>query len=100
MIAFSIMCTSYSSASDAKRNYALVKLTDSKEDIIRRATNVVPSPRQYACQKMEFIAFVHFGMNTFTDEELGIGKESPERFNPTTAVSYELSSEDTSCNVL
>jgi alpha-L-fucosidase len=82
IIVFSIMCTIHSSASDPKKNYALVKPTDSKEDILCKAANVVPSARQYDWQKMEFIAFVHFGMNTFTDEELGNGKESPELFNP------------------
>lgn len=42
----------------------------------------VPSERQLQWHEMEFYAFVHFNMNTFTNMEWGFGDESPELFNP------------------
>lgn len=42
-----------------------------------------PSPRQLAWHKMKYYAFVHFNMNTFTNEEWGHGTEKPDDFNPT-----------------
>jgi alpha-L-fucosidase len=41
-----------------------------------------PSPRQLSWQALEFYAFVHFGMNTMTDVEWGVGHESPSLFDP------------------
>ena len=43
----------------------------------------LPSEAQMAWQEMEFNAFVHFNMNTFTNKEWGMGDESPAQFNPT-----------------
>ncbi len=44
---------------------------------------ITPHKRQVAHQKLEFYAFVHFTVNTFTNKEWGDGTESPSIFNPT-----------------
>jgi len=43
---------------------------------------VIPTSNQVEYQKMEFIGFIHFTVNTFTDKEWGYGDESPEIFYP------------------
>ena len=42
-----------------------------------------PSARQLAVEEMEFYAFAHFTVNTFTDKEWGDGTEPESVFNPT-----------------
>ncbi len=43
----------------------------------------LPSGKQLDYQQMEFNAFFHFNMNTFTNMEWGSGGEDPILFNPT-----------------
>ena len=45
------------------------------EEQIRYAASITPSPRQLAWQQLEFYAFTHFGMNTFTNRDLVYGIE-------------------------
>ena len=54
---------------------------DSKELIIRKAAHVVPSTNQLEALRNEYIAFIHFGPNTFTRKEWGDGMEDPKIFD-------------------
>ena len=51
--------------------------------IVNKAAHTIPSPRQQAWQQLELTAFIHFGVNTFSNMEWGTGQEDPQIFNPT-----------------
>ena len=63
------------------QNTIAVNPGEAKELIIEKAAHVVPTTNQLAALKNEFIAFVHFGPNTFTRMEWGNGKEDPKIFD-------------------
>lgn len=58
-----------------------VESTDTEEMILQKAAHVVPKPEQLVALKDEFIAFIHFGPNTFTRMEWGNGMEDPRIFD-------------------
>ncbi len=63
-------------------NFVIINPGDTPAQIIRKAANVTPSERQYNWQRMEFIAFVHFGINTFANLEWGHKNMDINKFNP------------------
>lgn len=63
-----------------KNTYPILN-SDTKESIINKAVHVVPTANQYAALRNEYIAFIHFGPNSFTRMEWGSGKEDPAIFD-------------------
>lgn len=74
--------------SNDNNGYALAGETDAEGNVTKdgaeaqRLIDVTPSKRQLDYMEMEYYTFVHFGMNTFTGNEWGTGKENPKKFNP------------------
>ncbi len=51
-------------------------------NFLKEAAGVRPSARQLAWYETGFYAFMHFGINTFTNREWGDGTENPALFDP------------------
>ena len=65
------------------RNIVGISFTDTPQQIIEKAANVIPSARQYEWQKLELTGFIHFGINTFNEVEWGTRNTDITQFNPT-----------------
>lgn len=74
-------CSQTQESSMPLQNTIKIEEGDSKELIIEKAAHVVPTPNQLAALQNEFIAFIHFGPNTFTRMEWGNGMENPKIFD-------------------
>lgn len=51
-------------------------------ELLKRANSVVPSKKQLEFCDLDFIALIHYGMNTYTNSEKGTGREPAKYFNP------------------
>lgn len=74
-------CSQTQESSMPIQNTIKIEEGDTKELIIEKAAHVVPTPNQLAALQNEFIAFIHFGPNTFTRMEWGNGMEDPKVFD-------------------
>lgn len=87
-----VYCEEFPTKEEAmKREYAIKHMKKKeKEKMVfemerredERLIRVRPDKRQVEFQKVEFYAFIHFTINTYTGKEWGDGTESPEIFTP------------------
>ncbi|MDO5737171.1 MAG: alpha-L-fucosidase, partial [Propionibacteriaceae bacterium] len=64
-------------------NYMGVSISDCDENILKKASLLRPTGKQADWHEEGLTAFIHFGVNTFYNQEWGNGTELPSRVNPT-----------------
>ena len=57
-------------------------LAHAQKENIASSGGPVPTENQLRWQDMEMYAFIHYSLNTYTDQEWGFGNEDPKLFNP------------------
>ncbi|WP_436499488.1 alpha-L-fucosidase [Actinokineospora sp. HUAS TT18] len=71
------------SATAAGAPIATISPTDTQAQILAKAASVTPSDRQLQWQREELTGFIHFGPNTYSGRDTGLGTESPNIIQPT-----------------
>ena len=74
----------YEKIEDPKQVTPVTPVVDPKDEETEIAAyGPLPSKAQLDYHKEELAAFIHYGMNTYTNSEWGNGRENPQNFNPT-----------------
>ena len=67
------------------RSFLIAMLLVCSQDILAQVQPCAlptPTENQLRWQEMEMYAFIHYSLNTYTDQEWGFGNEDPKIFNP------------------
>ena len=79
-----VACTTLSTWAQTMRSclFMLVTLVSIMLKAQVEPCGPVPTENQLRWQEMEMYAFIHYSLNTYTDQEWGFGNEDPKLFNP------------------